>query len=51
MVMALDKFAKKYGVGEKSSGSKVEAIYQKQWNSSTWMEIPTPNMFVRTVQE
>ena len=51
MVLAMENFKEEYGLAKKTLGRKCKLFIQKQWNTSTWTEIPTTEMFVQTVHE
>ena len=51
MELAVDKFPEEYALNKKSLGRKCKLFVQKQWNSSSWTEVATTEMFLRTVRE
>ena len=51
MRMAGENFAEEYGIAKKSLWPKCKLYIQKQWNSSSWTEIPMTEMLHRTLRE
>ena len=51
MVIAMDKFPEEYTLQKKVLGPKCKLFMHKQWNTSSWMEIPSTEMFLRTLRE
>ena len=51
MVMVIDKFPEEYTLQKKALGPKCKLFMHKQWNTLSWMEIPSSEMFLRTLRE
>ena len=51
MVLAGDGFPEEYGYDKKTLGPRCKLFIQKQYNSSSWTEIPSTIMLVRTILE
>ena len=45
MVMAVQSFPEEYGLDKKSVGPKCKLFIQKQWNLSSWTELPSTESF------
>ena len=51
MVLTGDQFPEEYGLDKKSLDPKCKIFIQKQWDSSSWTEIPPTEMFLWTLRE
>ena len=51
MVLALELFPEEYSVECKSLGPRCKLFCQRQWNSSSWTEIPDTESLVRLLKE
>ena len=51
MVLAAEGFPEEYGLAKKSLGRRCKLFVQKQWNLSTWLEVPNTEVFIRLVKE
>ena len=51
MVLAVEHFAEEYAVGKKSLGTNCKLFIQKQWNSSSWIKIPSTAMLWMTLKD
>ena len=51
MEMAVSKFPEEYSLEKKGIGPKSKLFVQKAWNTSSWMEVPNTEIFIRLLRE
>ena len=51
MELAVNKFPEEYSLEKKAVGPKSKLFIQKAWNTSSWMEVPNTEIFIRVLRE
>ena len=51
MVLAMNGFPEEYSILKKSLGRRCKLFVQKQWNLSSWLEVPNTEVFIRLLKE